>query len=279
MQSGQNQQFESRRSNVRSRTKTVVKETPPEKPLSRGSAIRGRTRQSVRKYPSTVTLPIDQTYSSSNTVSTTLSSRSVDSKSDINKTNEVELASETTLPNQFRRRSSTVSTIEEIKPIKSRRRINSRTNSSALDLEVAGTTNTFTAATKEQIVSRVNDGRHSRKLRYRTRTSETETNLSGEGINKVRKTSEINDVASQPEFKGTTSLAPENTFQSSTESISTSSTLKSIKVVRRPITRTNSNFKSSDVNNKSKMSDEISEDDNYPESFKVLIQAKNAVSS
>ncbi|CAF4949443.1 unnamed protein product [Pieris macdunnoughi] len=283
VQSGQNDPFESRRSSIRSRSRTIGKEATTESILSRESIIRGRSRGSGRKFTPTTTPLNDQPESSSNKVAVTLSPRSVEIRSDITKTNEILPTGATAPSNQFRRRSSTVSTVDDYKQIRPRGRINTRTNSRALDLEVAGTTNTFTASAKETKITRINDGRNSRKLRYKTRTLETDTNLTGVGIttalNEVEKSSQRNDTTSPPEFSeinSTTVKATENTFQPSTESVLTSSTLKPSKVVRRPITRSNGYFKSSEVKSNSKMSDEISEDDNYPESFKALIQAKNA---
>ncbi|XP_047519556.1 uncharacterized protein LOC125059248 isoform X22 [Pieris napi] len=283
VQSGQNDPFESRRSSIRSRSRTIGKEATTESILSRESIIRGRSRGSGRKFTPTTTPLNDQPESSSNKVAVTLSPRSIEIRSDITKTNEILPTGATAPSNQFRRRSSTVSTVDDYKQIRPRGRINTRTNSRALDLEVAGTTNTFTAPAKQTKITRVSDGRNSRKLRYKTRTLETDTNLTGVGIttalNEVEKSSQRNDTTSQPEFSeinSTTFKATENTFQPSTESVLTSSTLKPSKVVRRPITRSNGYFKSSEVKSNSKMSDEISEDDNYPESFKALIQAKNA---
>ncbi|XP_022124460.2 mucin-3A isoform X15 [Pieris rapae] len=281
-QSGQNEPFESRRSSIRSRSRTIAKEATTENILSRESIIRGRSRGNGRKYTPTTTPFNDQPESSSNQVAATLPPRSVEIRSEIIKTNEILPTGATAPSNQFRRRSSTVSTVEATKQIRPRGRINTRTNSRALDLEVAGTTNTFTAAAKQTTIARISDGRNSRKLRYKSRTLETDTNITGVGItplNEVEKSSQRNDITSEPEYSetnSTTSKATENTFQTSTESVLRSSTLKSSKVVRRPITRSNGYFKSSEVKSNSKMSDEINEDDNYPESFKAIIQAKNA---
>ncbi|XP_045519076.1 mucin-17-like isoform X4 [Pieris brassicae] len=282
VESGQNDPFESRRSSIRSRSRTIGRDVTTESILSKESIIRGRSRGSGRKFTPTTTPFNDQPESSSNRIAVTLSPRSVEIKSDITKTNEILPTAATAPSNQFRRRSSTVSTVEDSKQIRPRGRINTRTNSRALDLEVAGTTNTFIAAAKQTTVTRISDGRNSRKLRYKSRTLETDTNITGVGIttlNEVEKSSQRNDITNQPEFSetnSTTSKATENTFQTSTEAVLTSSTLKSSKVVRRPITRSNGYLKSSEVKSNSKMSDEISEDDNYPESFKALIQAKNA---
>ncbi|XP_038213122.1 mucin-17-like isoform X11 [Zerene cesonia] len=267
-QSRPNEQFESRRSNSRTRTRPTEITATSEKTLSRENVIRARSRQSGRRNSPT---PLSQTQAT-----VTLSSRSVDTKQDASNVKLDEISkpiptAETIPANQFRRRSSTVSTLEETKPARSRGRYDSRINTSSLDLEVSGTTNTFTATAKEQSVLRENDLRNSRKLRYKTRTSETDTNLTGDGIvatNEVIKSSQKNDLTSQRETKSPSS--------STTERVSSSTgTLKSMKVVRRPISRGTST-KSVVVKNKSKVSDEISEDDNYPESFKALIQAKNA---
>ncbi|KPI91103.1 hypothetical protein RR46_14607 [Papilio xuthus] len=119
------------------------------------------------------------------------------------------------------------------------------------------------------------DARKSRKLRYRTRLSETDTNLTGEGItasNEIIKTSRKQQK--QPESKTTTLAPTERKVQRNVErNSSKSSVVKSMRVVRRPLSRGNENGTTIP---KVKTSDEVGDDDNYPASFKALIQAKNA---
>ncbi|CAK1551565.1 unnamed protein product [Leptosia nina] len=278
-QSGQNQQFESRRSNSRTR-KPLERELSSERNLDRESVIRGRSRHNGRKYSQ-----VEEPITPSNRITTTVGPRTVENKSEITKLNEIQPTSEARISDQLRRRSSTVSTMEEATSFRPRGRIDTRKNSRPIDLEVAGTTNTFTAAVREPITKNY-DARNSRKLRYKTRTYEIDTNLTGEGItvsSEVQKSSQKTETASQTEMNDTILLSTTTTettlvnHQSSSEkNLAKTSTLKSMKIVRRPVTRSNSYSKSAEANSQSKMSDEISEDDNYPESFKALIQARNA---
>lgn len=134
------------------------------------------------------------------------------------------------------------------------------------------------------------DVRIAKKLHYKTRLSETDTNLTGQGIiaaNIVNKSSQKESITSQEEIN-TANKDIQEELQSSTSNIivtSTSTTsipVSSIQgsIVRRPLSRGKSNFRSTVTLPKPKKDTiEISEDDNYPESFKALLQAKNAAVS
>lgn len=159
-----------------------------------------------------------------------------------------------------------------------RGRIKTRPNARSLDLDISGTTNTLTTADKEHTTIRTGDLRNSRKLRYKTRLSETDTNLTGEGLkplSEVIKSSQNEEnSASQPAVEPSAPALLDNTIQQSTETLPLkSTTLKIMKMVRRPLTR--GTFRPAVPLVKKKTSDEINEDDNYPESFKALIHAKN----
>lgn len=269
-QTQRNEQFDSRKTYSRTRSRPVDTEVNKEVPTSRDNVIRSRSRQSSR----------------STTIQTTQVSFDVSSPTRETRTEVTNLGQVTrvtpkndVVSTQFSRRSSSTSTTETVAPRRLRGRINTRTDAKALDLAVSGTTNTLTV--KEPTTARTSDLRNSRKLRYRTRLSDTDTNLTGEGIttNEVTKSSQNNNnVPSQPEIQTSTSPEPVvETVQPSTEPIPVKTTTKkATKVVRRPLARGKANFRPSVSLQKQTKSDEISEDDNYPESFKALIQAKNA---
>ncbi|XP_068627897.1 serine-rich adhesin for platelets-like [Battus philenor] len=182
---------------------------------------------------------------------------------------------------QFRRRSSTARTIEieTSKPTRSRGRINTRPSIKLEDMASSGATNVLAISEKNPSDEKSSkDSKTSRKLRYRTRFSETDTNLTGEGITASNEI--VKSVSKKPTFTSQTesrtqSLAPiDKTSQNIVESNrSKSSTLKTMRVVRRPLLRNKDN---ATTPSKAKSPEEISEDDNYPETFKALIQAKNA---
>ncbi|XP_072941587.1 uncharacterized protein [Epargyreus clarus] len=273
-----NERFDSRRTSSRSRSRAVENDVNIETSTVRDNNSRGRTRQSSRRatLPSTPT-PIE------------VSSPQVEEKAeiinnnfeDISKTVPKEENTPINTANQFRRRSSTSRTIvETVTPKKNRGRVNTRGNLRSSDLEVSGTTNTLSALLgKEPTTARSGDLRSSRKLRYRTRPSDTDSNLTGEGLatlNEVIGSSQKKErLTSQSDTVSSSSATVENVVQQITEKIPPKTT-KGSKVVRRPLVRGKVNVRPTVALPKKKVSEEIKEDDNYPESFKALIQAKNA---
>ncbi|CAG4987972.1 unnamed protein product [Parnassius apollo] len=188
---------------------------------------------------------------------------------------------------QFKRRSTTTKTIQSVtsstpKLIRSRGRINTRTNVKLEDTASSGATNALIVAEKISTSETPSENtRNSRKLRYRTRLSETDTNLTGDGIlssNEVIKpVQKKRTFNSQSESRTISTNLSEKNIQRNTErSPSKSTTLKTTRVVRRPLTKGKDNTVPSRMKSKLKTSDEIGDDDNYPESFKALIQTKNA---
>lgn len=183
----------------------------------------------------------------------------------------------------FRRRNPPPST-ERTAPRK-RGRVDTRTDTRALDLSVSGTINTFTISNMESSTPRTATGlRNTKNLRYKTRLPETETNLTGKGItvNEVTKSSQNKESdTSQPELQTPGPVVMETTVQPSTEAIvvkTTTSTTR--KPGRSALTRGKGNFRPAvKLSKLTKTSDEIGEDDNYPASFKALIKAKNATVS
>lgn len=128
------------------------------------------------------------------------------------------------------------------------------------------------------------DLRDSKKLRFKTRLSETDTNLTGNGItiNEVTNSSQNKESdTSQPEIQTTAPVMVETTVQPSTEEVVVKTTTSTTtKPGRRPLPRGKSNFRPAvKLPKLAKTSDEIGEDDNYPASFKALIKAKNATVS
>ncbi|CAH2091661.1 unnamed protein product [Euphydryas editha] len=272
--SERSERFDSRRSRTRSRP--IVNEESLDTTMNRENQVKSRSRQSSRfvsSPPTQAPLP-----STSPTVENIQKGFTDIAFNDITKT----LPKDTSEANtQIRRRSSTVRTIESITP-RGRGRINTRTNFRALDLDVAGTADALSTAPKEPTTIRTGDLRNSRKLRYKTRQSETDTNLTGEGwpttsqnSNEVKSSQKRENITSQSELKTFTRSTTEKNIRLTTEKLSLkSSTINNTKVVKRPVGRSKS--KSSVTAEKSKVSDEIKEDDNYPETFKALIQAKSA---
>ncbi|XP_026491138.2 mucin-2-like isoform X7 [Vanessa tameamea] len=265
--------FDSRRSNSRVRSKPVVNEENFDTTVNRENQSKSRSRQSSR-YVAAQSMPVPLL-----TTSPSIGKIQKDftdiAFNDITKTLSKDVGE---LNSQIRRRSSTVRTIESVTVPRGRGRINTRTNVRALDLDVSGTANALSTAPKEPTTARTEDIRNSRKLRYKTRQSETDTNLTGEGIatsNEVKSSQIRENVTSQTESKSFSRSTTEKNLRSSTERISLkSSTLKTTKVVKRPVSRNKG--KTPLTAQKNKVSDEIKEDDNYPEPFKALIQAKNA---
>lgn len=254
-----NERFDSRRTRTRTRPEA---QPEPTKETFKNTAIRSRSRA---RRPTTPTPEV---------------SRPIDAKIEANIN--VEDVSRTVSKqnnrgtSQFRRRSSTVPT-ETVTP--KRGRIVTRPKVIAEDLDSSGSTNTILITDKAPTTARTSaELRDAKKLRYKTRPSETESNLTGEGIIKLNevKSSQTENATSQ---SGTQTVAPifvERIVQQSTETSKPSTTLKVTRVVRRPVARRKAT--QTPVVPKKKSIDDIDEDDNYPESFKALIQAKNAVS-
>ncbi|XP_053599790.1 mucin-2-like isoform X17 [Plodia interpunctella] len=270
-----NERYDSKRISSRTRSKNIENITT-ETPKQREPINRSRSRQGIRK-----------TQYSTLQRSTEISSSITDDKSDtVDRI--ITARKENNADNQFRRRSSSVQTVEAVAPKKLRGRINTRPNARSLDLDVSGTTNGLSSFEKEPTTARNSDLRNSRKLRYKQRLSETDTNLTGEGITAssvvapVKSSQKNESIPSQSEIQAPVQIVfaeTQPTIQSSTETLSStpaSTTTKATKVLKRPLARGKVNFKPSATAPKVPSTDEISEDDNYPESFKALIQAKNA---
>ncbi|XP_050341966.1 mucin-17-like isoform X3 [Nymphalis io] len=272
-QTERSDRFDSRRSNSRVRSKPVVNEANFDTTVNRENQSKIRSRQSSR-YVSTQSTQVPL-LSTSPTIGMIQKDFTDIAFNDITKTLSKDVGE---LSSQVRRRSSTVRTTESVMAPRGRVRINTRTNVRALDLDVSGTANALSTAPKEPTTARTEDIRNSRKLRYKTRQSETDTNLTGEGIatsNEVKSSQIRENITSQTELKSFSRSTTEKNLRHSTERSSLkSSTLKTTKVVKRPVSR--SKGKTPSTAEKQKVSDEIKEDDNYPETFKALIQAKNA---
>ena len=276
--SANNERFDSRRTRTRSQpanTETTNKDAS----LTREPVARTRSRAVSRRPTSTsppTQAPVDLTSPNFDESRLEVINSNLD---DITKIPKEDVATTT----QFRRRSSVASTTESLATKRPRSRGNTRANARSLDLAVSGTTNTLTVSEKEPTTARTAqsaDLRNSRKLRYKTRPSETDTNLTGEGLvtaNEVIKSSQNKEsVTSQAEFKSAAPTIVETIVQHSTEpNKAKTTTLKVTKVIRRPV-RGKMNFRPTVTLPKTRVSDEIAEDDNYPASFKALIQAKNA---
>lgn len=273
--SANNERFDSRR--TRTRSQPANNESNNDALLTREPVARTRTRSGGRRPTSTIAptqAPVDLTSPTIDESRLELINSNLD---DITK-----IPKEDTATTQFRRRSSVTPTTESVAPRKSRGRINTRGNARSLDLAVSGTTNSLSISEKAPTTARTSaDLKNTRKLRYKTRPSETDTNLTGEGLvtaNEVIKSSQNKEsVPSQTENKSIAPTVIETVVQQSTEpNKQKTTTLKVTKVVRRPLGRGKVNFRPTVSLSKTHISDEISEDDNYPPSFKALIQAKNA---
>lgn len=122
------------------------------------------------------------------------------------------------------------------------------------------------------------DTRGSRKLRYKSRLSDTDSNLTLENNTdkEVNKSSHNrNPVTSQEETSNSADILNSSTQEATSSTTQSSNTQSSI--VKRPVIRRKINFRPSVTLKKPKSdTSEIDEDDNYPESFKALLQAKNA---
>ncbi|KAF9413410.1 hypothetical protein HW555_008347 [Spodoptera exigua] len=277
-QTPKNERFDLRRTRTRSQS-TVTESTNKDASLTREPVTRSRSRGSSRRpttAPAPTSPPLDLTSPNIDESKIEVINSNLD---DITK-----IPKEDTATSQFRRRTPAVQTTEKATLKRSRGRGSTRANARSLDLDVSGTTNTLNVAEKAPTTARTApqpDLRNSRKLRYKTRPSETDTNLTGEGLvttNEVIKSSQNKEsVTSQAEIQNAAPTAVETIVQHITEANKPkSTTLKVTKVVRRPLGRGKMNFRPSVSLPKVSVSDEIAEDDNYPESFKALIQAKNA---
>lgn len=266
-----NEQFQSRRTRTRRpvENKTETTFTPKD-------SDKVRSRPQVRRRPtSTTQAPVEVSSPTIDETKIEVINTNVD---DITKLTKKEDSTATT---QFRRRSSIAQTTETVSPRRTRVRVNTRPNARSLDLDDSGTTNSIVIVDKAPTTARTSaDLRTARKLRYKARPSDTDLNLTGEGIaalNEV-KSSQKENLTSQPEpeIKISAPVVVERIVQQSTEANKLkSTTLKVTKVVRRPLAR------GKGVANPAKpktIESDINDDDNYPESFKALIQAKNAVS-
>lgn len=281
-----NERFDSRR--TRTRSQPIDVESNKDVSLPREPVIRSRNRgstrggnNSIRRPSSTTPTPAAIEITSPTTIDNSKDEIVNSSRDDITKISK----EPPTIPPQTRRRNSVAATASSktIAPMRSRGRINTRTSENALDLTVSGTTNTLSIADKVPTTARTAaDLRNSRKLRYRSQLTETDSNLTGEGhvlSNDVIKSSQMKESnTSQHETITTAPVIAATIIQHSTEpNKQKTTTIKVTRVVRRPLSRGKVNLRPSvSIPNVSKVSDEISEDDNYPPSFKALIQAKNA---
>lgn len=275
--SANNERFDSRRTRTRSQSANI-ESTNRDASLTREPAARTRTRVVSRRPTSTsppTQAPVDLTSPNIDESKLEVINSNLD---DITKTKE-----DTTTTTQSRRRGSVTSTTESAVTKKPRGRGINRANARSLDLAISGTTNTLNVAEKAPTTARTAqsaDLRNSRKLRFKSRPSDTDTNLTGEGLvtaNEVIKSSQNKEsVTSQAEFQSAAPTVVETIVQQSTEPNKVkTTTLKVTKVVRRPA-RGKANFRPTVSLPKKHVSDEVAEDDNYPASFKALIQAKNA---
>lgn len=272
LQSERNERFDSKRQNSRTRSRqTIINEENFDTTLNRDTQSRSRSRQVTRRVTSqSTTTPAPMPISSPTTSRKEFTEPAYN---DISKTVTKEV---TDLNSQFKRRSSTERVIEPT-TTRTRNRINTRTNIRTLDLEVSGTANALTTVFKEPTTAKTSDLRNSRKLRYKTRQSEVDSNLTGEGLsvpNEVKSSQIGENTTSQIGSKSVSPSTTETIVKQTTERLSKTSTIKTTKVVKRPIPR--GKVKAPILTAKPKVSDEVHEDDNYPETFKALIQAKNA---
>lgn len=266
-----NEQFDSRKTLSRTRKRPI--ENQEKELTTEYTVVRQRPQSFSRRAPSTEpTIEVSSPKIDESKIEVVNSN--LDDISRV--TPKIENISATT----FRRR-NTPSSTETATP-KRRGRINTRVDTRPLDLSVSGTTNTFTVSNREPTTVRVApDLRNSKKLRYKIRPLETDTNITGTGItaNEVTKSSQNKESdTSQPESQTPAPVVVESTVQPSTEAAKTT-TSSTIKPGRIPLKRSRTNFRPAVKSSKSTKSDEIGEDDNYPASFKALIKAKNATVS
>lgn len=269
-----NERFDSRRTPSRTRSRPVENQQK-EVPSTRDYVVRQRP-QSFSRRPSSTEPTIEV---SSPTIDESKIEVVNSNLDDIPRvTPKIENVSATT----FRRRnqpSSTESTIP-----RRRGRVNTRADTKPLDLSVSGTTNTFTVSNREPSTVRTDAVlKNTKKLRYKTQLSETDTNVKGEEItaNEVTKSSQNKESdTSQPEIQTPAPVVVETTVQPSTVAVDVKTTTSTTtKPGRRPLRRGKTNFRADRKLSKPAKSDEIGEDDNYPASFKALIKAKNATVS
>lgn len=271
---GSNERFDSRRTSSRYRSRPAEDEIKTEPTVFKENIVRSKTRQVSRRPAQTTEAPLE------------ISSTAIDESkieiinSNFNDISKIVPKEDNIITTQFRRRSSSApistSTTESINSKRSRGRINTRTNIQTPDLTSSGTTNSISVSDKEPTTARTGDLRNSRKLRDRTRQSETDTNLTGEGLtgsNEVVKSSQSRKKTSQPETQTFAPIVERLVSQSTEANRLKTTTLKVTKVIRRPLGRVKV---SKQIDSKSQTTEEINEDDNYPPSFKALIQAKNA---
>ncbi|CAG9562933.1 unnamed protein product [Danaus chrysippus] len=260
------EQFDSRKSNNRLRSRRpIIDEANFDTTLNRDKS-KSRQRQTSRYTTA-------QTVQPTQILETVTSYSEPSFRTTTKATNYDDTSRQTmeTTNNQLRRRSSTFRTVEITTPSRIRGRINTRPDTRPLDLEVSGTANALISAPKDPVNV---ENRNSRKLKYRTRQSETDTNLTGEDVSSYGRERK----SSQTRGYFTSQSVSKNILSSSTENIVEKSrnenTARATKVVKRPVSRrkTNNGLKKE----KTKLSDEVTDDDNYPETFKALIQAKNA---
>ncbi|KAL4704099.1 hypothetical protein ACJJTC_016357 [Scirpophaga incertulas] len=265
-----NERLNLRRTLSRSRGRTTENESSTTA-SSRAAAIRSRTRQDNRRS-TTSTLPPSEIASQS-----TEKIAEINTKVE-NKTKTVVVEEQKNDINQLGRRSSIIPTSERtILQKRIRGRINTRPNARSLDLEISGTTNTFINVEKEPTTAKAGDLRSSRKLKYKSRLSDTDTNLTGDGIKALSEStkSSQNDVTSQSGTQPSPIQVEENAILENSDALPTKTTTPKVtRVLRRPVQRGKVSFQPSLPISAVKVSDEINEDDNYPESFKALIQTK-----
>lgn len=259
IQSERNERFQSRRTYSRTRSKPKIEE--PNRP-EKVNVIRPRSRQDRRR--ASTQSPLD------------ISSPALDESklevisSNLDEITKIAVDRPTT---QFRRRNSVLSSTPKSAP-RLRTRTSTRSQSpNEPDLLSSGTTNSLTITEKDPIITS-NQLRKQKKLRFKTRPIETDTNLTGEGLSppsEVTNSSQIKEITpSQSELQNSTSLVVE--ADQSTEAVGSASST-TLRITKRPLLR--GNFKSSVVL-KTKSSEDVKEDDNYPESFKALLIGKNA---
>lgn len=266
----------SRNTYIRTRKKTIEVEAEDgveSVNVREPTYVRSRLRQ-INRNPSR--------YTTSDTSSSTEGSTKSDSIQN----------SSTISTTHFRPRSRNTTPIQKLENTTQRRlrgRINTRVTptNSMPDHDTSGSSITEKVMQSERITTKKSlDSRNPKKLRYKTRLSETDSNLTGQGIilnNEVTKSSQSDiEITSQNETRSSTKTSVDETF-SSTEATSSPSTLPSkshVSVARKSPVRGKINFRPSVSLPKTKSdTSEINEDDNYPESFKALLQAKNAAVS
>ncbi|VVC92805.1 unnamed protein product [Leptidea sinapis] len=290
-----NQQSQSRRLQSRIKSRFVDTEASLEKPMNRQNIIRSRqnSRRNLIQSSTTAATSVYMDEGRSSTLSyngnkiestnqirrrgpteqtlVTQTTREENSLGNVTDTSKDTVVDDVVIANQFRR-SSTQSTMEKIPTIRTRGNIKTRTK--PIDLAASGTINTMTTSIREETTIKTVDVRNSRRLRYKSRPSQTDTNLTGEGLVTSKIMQKIDSSTNQNEKKPTNFTIPNNDVKDATDKSVLSNSPKRHIVVKRPH-KSNGEHHTAVVT-KTKISEEISEDDNYPESFKALLQAKNA---